>query len=339
MKKLTAIFLCMFMLVTLPGALTGVLPFATPTRPVQCCMAEAASGGAVKASGSVTFGSADSNNTTTSDPQKPTGDDAVSVNALAGIWSAHGYIDYYYWSFGEDGRFAYYVTSGQVPMNPSAGVNMAYASEAYFKGNYRVNGNTIEFYNCQSDAYFEYNGTLKYFKNRDFSGAILLDTPLQNSEKIDDFSLMFEFKNASRLRIVIDRGLRDNYDRLFDYVGARSNIAIPSHSLPGSAWPKDELPPDLPEYSGGRIMSTRTSSQYYMNIRIDGSTRENFIDYVERMAQSGWSWYSSSTESEFEEFKRGENFRNSSTFNKGAYQVSVIYSVNELGQAEIIWWK
>jgi len=52
LKKLSAIFLCMFMLVTLPGC-------------------RAASGGAVKATGSVTFGSAGSNNTT--EPPKPGG--------------------------------------------------------------------------------------------------------------------------------------------------------------------------------------------------------------------------------------------------------------------------
>jgi len=46
LKKLSAIFLCMFMLVTLPGC-------------------RAASGGAVKATGSVTFGSAGSNTATT----------------------------------------------------------------------------------------------------------------------------------------------------------------------------------------------------------------------------------------------------------------------------------
>ena len=59
MKKLTAIFLCMLMLAVLPGSLTGVLPFATPARPVQCCRAEAASG-VVEATGSITFGAAGS---------------------------------------------------------------------------------------------------------------------------------------------------------------------------------------------------------------------------------------------------------------------------------------
>ena len=282
---------------------------------------------------------ADTSNTPTAE-LPVTGENAISMNALVGIWSTRGFNNFYYWSFGDDGRFAYYVTSGQVPMNPSAGVNMAYASEAYFKGNYRVNGNTIEFYNCQHDSFFEYNGTLKYFKTRDFSSSMLLDTPLQNSEKADDFSLMFEFKNASRLRIVIDRGgLRDNYDWLFDYVGTRGNVTIPSHSLPGTAWPKDELPPDLPEYNGGRIMSTNSSSQYYIKIKIDGSTREVFIDYVERMAQSGWDWYSNSTKSEFEAFKRGEGFKNGSTLEKNGYSITVCYSVNEIGLVEIIWWK
>ncbi|MCL2158639.1 MAG: zinc ribbon domain-containing protein [Oscillospiraceae bacterium] len=267
---------------------------------------------------------------------KPTGDDAVSMNALVGLWHTSGFIEDYYWSFGADGRFAYYVSA----YDTGVGVNMGYASESYYKGNYRVKGDTIELYNCQGDSFFEYISDFKYFKNRDFSGDIFLDTPLQKSEKVDDFTVIFEFKNASRLRIVIDRGdLRDNYDRFFDYVGTRDDIEIPSHSIAGSAWPKDELPPDLPEYTVGRIMSTETSSQYYLNIKIDGSTREDYIGYVESMVQAGWEWYSSSTESEFEEFRRGEDFRNASTFNKGAYQVTVSYSVNELNQAEIIWWK
>jgi len=42
MKKLTLLFLCVLMLAVLSGSLTGVLPFAAPARPVQCCRAEAA---------------------------------------------------------------------------------------------------------------------------------------------------------------------------------------------------------------------------------------------------------------------------------------------------------
>jgi len=296
-------------------------------------------GGGTSGGGNPTNSKPTSGNSTNSGGDTiPTGDDAISMNALAGLWHTKGYIENYYWSFGADGRFAYYISGSRLVQD---GLLKPYASESYFKGSYRVNGNTIEFYNVQYDGFSENYGSFKYFSDQSgLTGDKLLDTPLQEPEKVDDFTSLFEFKNASRLRIVIDRGgLRDNYDWFFDYVGTRGNITIPSHSLPGSAWPRDELPPDLPEYRAGRIMSTKTSSQYYLNVVIDGSTREDFIDFVECMVQSGWIWYSNSTESEFEEFKKGENFKNGSTLNKGAYQVSVIYSVNELNQAEIIWWK
>ena len=265
-----------------------------------------------------------------------TADDVVSVKALAGLWHTSGFIEDFYWSFDANGRFAYYISGEQA----AQGGNLSWASEAYFKGNYRVNGYTIEFYNVQYDGFFEYVGSFKYFPDqKGITSSKLLDTPLQNPEKEDDFSLMFEFKDASRLRIVIDRDeLRDNYDWFFDYVGSRGNITIPTHRIPDSEWPKDKLPPDLPEYKGGRIMSTSTSNQYYMCITIDGSSRENYIAYYESMVQAGWELYAYVSD-DIEKFKQGEDFSNSSTFDKGSYQVSINYNLNELGMAEIIWWK
>jgi hypothetical protein len=266
-----------------------------------------------------------------------TGDDAVSVKALNGLWHTKGYIENYYWAFDAKGRFAYYISGRRIVQE---GTLLPYASEAYYKGNYRVNGYTIEFSNVQYDGFHETYGSFKYFSDQNgITGGKLLDTPLKNPGKEDNFSLLFEFKDASCLRIVIDRdGLRDNYDWFFDYVGSRGNVTIPTHKIPGAVWPKDKLPPDLPEYKGGRIMSTNSSSQYYINVKIDGSTRENYIAYYESVVQSGWKLYSYVSD-DIEKFKRGEDFKNSSTFNKGAYEVTISYSVNELNQAGIIWWK
>ena len=278
--------------------------------------------------------------TTTPETTTPpsTGDNATTMNALAGIWYHGATISNYYWSFGADGRFAYYI-SAKVLSNPYISTLTPYVSEFYYKGNYRVNGNVIEFFNCQVDSYFEYySSTYKFFPDRDFSGNIFLDTPLQNPAREDDFTLSFEFINASRLRIIINRtDNSDNYDWLFDYEGTKGDVSIPTQN-PTSAWPADKLPPDLPAYSEGRIISSNSTGQYYITIKIDGSTREYYIDYVERMVQSGWEW-ATLTKEKFEAFKRGEDFRNSSSFEKNGYRIAVIYSVNEIGLAEIIWWK
>ena len=85
-------------------------------------------------------------------------------------------------------------------------------------------------------------------------------------------------------------------------------------------------------------MSMATSSQYYINIKIDGSTRENYIAYYESMLKSGWV-LDNYTADDIEKFKQGVDFRNSCAFDKGSYQVTIGYSINELGQAQIIWWK
>ena len=271
------------------------------------------------------------------DNGNPTGsaEDAISVKALEGLWHTKGFIENYYWSFDANGRFSYYISGKQVQQ----GSSLPWASEAYYKGNYRVNGYTIEFYNVQYDGFFEYYGSFEYFPDQnEITSSKLLDTPLKNPKKEDDFSLMFEFKDAIRLRIAIDRSDRDSYDWFFDYVGTKDNITIPTHKIPGSEWTKDKLPPDLPEYKSGRIMSTATSSQYYICIKIDESTRENYIDYYESMVQSGWVLYAYVSD-DIEEFKQGNDFRNSSTFDKGSYQVTISYSLNELLQAEIVWWK
>ena len=264
-----------------------------------------------------------------------TAEDVVSVKALAGLWHTKGYIENYYWSFSANGQFVYYISGRQV----AQGITRAWASESYYKGNYRVNGYTIECYNVQWDGFFEYNGSFKYFPDQNgITGNKLLETSLQKTEKQDDFSLMFEFKDATRLRIAIDRSDKDSYDWFFDYVGTRGNITIPTHSIPGSEWPKDKLPPDLPVYKGGRIMSTATSTQYYLKVYIDGSTRENYVAYYESMLQSGWV-LDNYISDDIEKFKKGDDFRNSCSFDKGSYQVSIGYSINELGRVEIIWWK
>ena len=59
------------------------------------------------------------------------------------------------------------------------------------------------------------------------------------------------------------------------------NVIIPTHSLPGVAWPVGELPADVLEYGGGRIRSMdSTSHSDEVVIYIDRTTREVHINYI-----------------------------------------------------------
>ena len=214
----------------------------------------------------------------------PSVGDPVAVNALVGTWGVRGYSTYYYWTFAEDGRFAYsYVSYVASPRN---------RYEQFIKGKYRANGSTIELYDCQYDydsgitADFKYFGTLLY---NEFPSDILLVTPLKDAKKTDNFTVKFEFIDTMNLRIIIDRSMVDKYDMDFVYMDKSHNVTIPTHSLPSVAWPKDLLPSECLEYVDGRIRKVDTTSNAgEVRITIDRTTKEAYIRYFERLVQSGW---------------------------------------------------
>ena len=231
-------------------------------------------------------------------PPSSTGNDAVSMNALIGLWWYRGWAEIYYWNFGEDGTFAYYV--------PTVSASVNYWNEYYLKGKYRVNGNVIECYDCYFDSYSATTGRdAKYFNASErinLPENILLETPLKDPKKVDDFSILFEFIDSMQLRIVSDRSGIHGYDADFsylDYNGNGHNVTIPTHTLPGFTWPKDKLPPDLPEYRNGRIRSvepiTNSSDGSTIRIYIDKTTREDGKNYIFNLIQQeGWerTWMS-----------------------------------------------
>jgi len=221
-----------------------------------------------------------------------TGDDAVSKNALVGVWVTTGWADVYWWEFGANGSFAYYrgTISGSV----------SYWDEYFLKGKYRVNGNTIEYYDCQFDSYEEHalSGNParnhEYFDNSkrlDMPNNLLLDTPLQNPKNSNDLSVKFEFIGTMTLRIVKNSGtLNMEYDDCdFDYHANSHDVTILAHSLPGVAWPKDKIPSMVPAYTDGRVRSVDdTTHAGEVAIIIDRTTRDCFANYINNLISLGW---------------------------------------------------
>ena len=220
----------------------------------------------------------------------PSGD-----NSLVGSWFPDGRGRISIWSFGADGRFAYYerATTSYNP-DPSHFI-LASKYELYLQGKYRANGDTIECYDVSSDSYFDFGSNVKYFGDSDFRviAEKLLNTPLQDSEKMDNFSVKYEFLNTMCLRLVIDTK-NIQYDWDFDYLGNSHNVTIPTHSLPGVAWPKALLPTGTPEYSGGRIRNvydTRANGSGELRIYVDKTTGQAFENYINSLLDAGWENY------------------------------------------------
>jgi len=254
-----------------------------------------------------------------------TGDDAVSVNALVGSWrvSINGF--YIYWDFGKDGSFAYYVANQR-----SVSANY----ESFTKGKFRVKGSVIELYNCQNDS--ESTGySYKYFGDSRSSipANTLLNTPLKDAKKSNDFSMVFEFIDVMRLRIIIDLGNPiDKYDTRFTYREDKHNVTIPSHSLPGLAWPKNDIPSGVPEYSDGRIWKVETVSGS-IRIEIDRTTHADLLKYVNGLLQAGWKDYNG-YENVSEWLIEGKY--SYSTFEKTDYHYLGI-TINEYGDVTLVY--
>ena len=250
-------------------------------------------------------------------------------NALVGSWYFHASTLWFHFAFGENGNFAYYVASRAT--NNSI-------SETYVKGKYRVNGNNVEFYDNQVDSYFGY-GSWKYFGNsqHELSEKELLDTSLKDTEKTDNFSMKYEFLDASRLRIILDRdNIRDRYDEVFYRIGTApdDNTQITTPNLPGLVWPAAELPTDVLEYSGGRVREVDTSRGEVI-IMIDNTTREYYISYFNSLIQSGWI---DSYEEEFDDFVKGVRSTHwAAGLQKGSYRLSVSWRGD--GDVKISYWE
>jgi len=231
------------------------------------------------------------NGETTKPPTDPPSvGDPVAVNALVGTWWMRGWAEIYYWTFGTDGNFAYYV--------PTISPNVDYWDEYFIKGKYRVNGNAIEFYDCYFDSdhinQSVHAKNVKYFGDSErinMPQNKLLETPLKDPKKIDDFKILFEFFDALRLRIVSDRSGLHGYDSDFSYLDYNGNghkVTIPTHSLPGLAWPKDKIPSGVPEYNDGRIRVVDTSRAGQVSIIVDRTTRDYFANYINNLILLGW---------------------------------------------------
>jgi len=153
-------------------------------------------------------------------------------NLLYGTWycidhGLHGYTEYY-WSFRKDGCFAYYVAGFEPPQG--GGEIDSSVSERFIKGRFRENGITIECYDTKSDFYFAWGNEWKYFPDREpaLLAGMLLGTPLQKFENVDNFSLDFEFISLMILRLEVDRGnSHDQYEMDFEYVEPATTVESP----------------------------------------------------------------------------------------------------------------
>ena len=249
------------------------------------------------------------------EPPKVTGDDAISMNALAGSWYWHdGNSSVYIWIFDSVGNFIRIKTTRVNWSNWNgstwAEVTMDSASHSIIKGNYRIRGHIIEFFSNQVSRTYSKEINPWGDKNN-FPVTALLNTPLSNPSNYEDMILHFEFIDKMNLRFITIETptlLGDSYDAIFGYYNGEShNITIPTHTIPSRAWPKDELPINMPEYTGGRIRNIRvfSSSSPKLTIYIDRATHDSLVNYIERLVQSGWS-YSSYYESDFQALKRGD---------------------------------
>jgi len=228
-----------------------------------------------------------------------TGDDAVSKNALIGSWKYLQIPRGDLWIFGEDGSFVMvHVFQSITP--GSSDKRWDYASVSIVKGKYRVNAYNIECYDCQ------YSGKSKLDEN--YFGPLisnqaaldLLFEPLSNPEKYDDFIVEFEFTNAMFLRIVNYFHEEEDYDLEFEYISGDShNATIPTHIIPSREWPKNSMPPGLPEYNGGRKRHVEINNDVYNSV-LGGNTTEALVyidkttsmalsNYIDYLLQAGWT--------------------------------------------------
>ena len=224
------------------------------------------------------------------DTPNPTDNDAISKNALAGIWGCRdGGGEHFYWDFKADGTFSYYKASTY----STNGLFTRY--ETYIKGKYRVKDYVIEFYDCQIDSHsgasWKYSGVGSYLDLR--FDMLPFEKPLENPKDRDGVSMLFEFIDSVTMRILSENNsiVWGNYDMDFQCIADSHNVAVPTHRIPvpDLAWPTDKLPPEVLAYTDGSIREIDdTSYSREVHIYVERTTREALISYGERLLQAGW---------------------------------------------------
>jgi len=232
-------------------------------------------------------------NSSTTQPTA-TGDDTISQNALTGTWHSGADCDYF-WHFEKDGSFIYYVYARtRVDAGAAGTINNVY--EQLMKGKFRTNGSIIECFDVQVSSHFSAGTSYEYLAadHGDMHDVAnkLTQATLKSPERTDNFSLKFEFFDAMRLRLVIERNNKlDNnyYDGDFVYNGNNRNVTIPTHSLPPLEWPADLLPSGTPEYGiGGRVRRVENTNEDDVIIIVDKTTRDECLNYINRLLNAGW---------------------------------------------------
>jgi hypothetical protein len=213
-----------------------------------------------------------------------TADDEVSVKALVGSWFDSGASESFGWVFSADGNFATGYASNTI--NPdNSRTNYRYT----IKGKYRVNGYNIECYNSQISSSEKLGLSMIWITSEE--AAKLLTAPMDKPNKIDNFSVPFEFYDNMHLRIVYERNVNSRYDYIIPYNGTSHNVTVPTHQIPGKPWPTNLLPSGLPAYgSGGRIREVETDTYGGVIVYIDRTTSDALVSYCNRLLQAGWSF-------------------------------------------------
>ena len=142
---------------------------------------------------------------------------------LVGTWHQAQYGEHgnaqYLWSFGENGHFAFLFSAREPPQG--GGDIEGSVREYFIKGKFRINGNSIECYDVKYDDYLAWGDEWKYFpdRNPETLAGLLLETPFKGPDKLDAFSMDFEFDESMTLRLVIDLGdFPNQYDMDFTQI-------------------------------------------------------------------------------------------------------------------------
>ena len=242
--------------------------------------------------GGTEHGGGHSDRPTSDDSTLLGGEDAVSVNALAGSWFYYdGWGSAYLWRFDLDGNYVRFIVS-QSGYTNDVGTTWYSAYGNVMTGKYRVNGHLIECYNNQHSSQFARDYSIGSVPPHNIAVSQL--PPLSDPSKVEDITLEFEFTDTMTLRLVtFARPLYDDYDTEFEYFSGDShNVTIPTHSIPPREWPEVYAKVGIPAYGDGRVRyagNRRNGDRISeVNVSIDHTSQAYFNSFIERLMQSGW---------------------------------------------------
>ncbi|MCL2120645.1 MAG: hypothetical protein FWH28_00160 [Clostridiales bacterium] len=227
--------------------------------------------------------------------------DRVSRAALTGSWTHFSSNQSTSWVFNEDGRFAGYLIAQAGNYYDYMGYIYYRSSSAYkhlMQGRYEVSGGIIRFFDCQLSTTIVFDTEPWHQNNLNDAMDNLLFTRLDAPSRTDDFTAEFEFIDARRLRIRLNRGALEEYDMNFKRETGNANADIPPHRIPPAEWPAVFLSPEMPVVgdSRGRIRSVSQGSvedlspEYqYIYINVDRSSQASILDYAAELRKLGWS--------------------------------------------------